>query len=151
MCGIAGIIGKLSDRNHSALSRMTDAIAHRGPDSAGFWTSPPDEPGHGCMFGHRRLSIIDLSHAADQPMTDTAGGSSHTIVFNGEIYNFKDLRRDLAARGETLQSSGDTAVLLRSLALEGADAVRKLRGMFAFAMWDERARKLIVARDPKLF
>src|SRR5436853_4045816 len=139
MCGIAGIIGKVSDGNRSALSRMTDAIAHRGPDSAGFWTSTPDARGHGCMLGHRRLSIIDLSTAADQPMTDphAGGGQTHTIVFNGEIYNFKQLRRDLEARGETFQSSGDTAVMLRLLALDGYEAVKKLRGMFAFALWDD--------------
>jgi asparagine synthase (glutamine-hydrolysing) len=147
MCGIAGIIGRLSDRNRHALSRMTDAIAHRGPDSAGFWTSTPDARGHGCLFGHRRLKIIDLSTAADQPMTDPHR-PSHTIIFNGEIYNFQDLRRDLESRGERFQSTGDTAVMLRLLALEGHPAVGKLRGMFAFALWDDAARTLTLARDP---
>jgi asparagine synthase (glutamine-hydrolysing) len=127
---------------------MTDAIAHRGPDSAGFWTSSADEGGRGCMLGHRRLSIIDLSHAADQPMNDVCGDRAKTIVFNGEIYNFKDLRHDLEAAGQQFRSTGDTAVMLRLLALEGPRAVRKLRGMFAFGLWDDRARRLVLARDP---
>ena len=127
---------------------MTDALAHRGPDGAGIWESGPDHDGAGCMLGHRRLSIIDLSTAGDQPMTDGTGGRDRTIVFNGEIYNFKDLRRDLEQSGETFQSSGDTAVMLRLLALRGTDAVAMLRGMFAFALWDDHARQLLLARDP---
>ena len=109
---------------------------------------PQDSDGVGCMLGHRRLSIIDLSSAADQPMTDGTGGRNRTIVFNGEIYNFKDLRRDLEQSGEAFQSSGDTAVLLRLLALQGTDAVVMLRGMFAFALWDDHSRRLLLARDP---
>ena len=137
MCGIAGIVGGVTDRNRDALARMTDAIAHRGPDSAGFWYSTPDNRGHGCLLGHRRLSIIDLSTAADQPMTDTVRGRGQAMVYNGEVYNYKSLHRDLEQRGERLNSSGDTAAVLRLLALEGPDAVRKLRGMFAFALWDD--------------
>ena len=148
MCGIAGLLGILNGRNRAALQRMTDAIAHRGPDGEGIWVSSPDADGIGCMLGHRRLAIIDLSHAADQPMTDGTGGHSRTIVFNGEIYNFKDLRRDLEQSGETFRSSGDTAVMLRLLALRGTDAVGMLRGMFAFALWDDHARQLMLARDP---
>ena len=148
MCGIAGILGDIGPRNREALGRMTDAITHRGPDSAGFWTSTPDERGHGCLLGHRRLSIIDLSHAADQPMTDHVGGGSHTVVFNGEIYNFKDLRRELESNGHAFRSTGDTAVMLRLLAADGPDALRRIRGMFAFALWDDRARRLLLARDP---
>ena len=148
MCGIAGIVGGVTDCNRAALARMTEAIAHRGPDSVGYWSSPPDARGRGCLIGHRRLSIIDLSTAADQPMTDETGGVRRTLVFNGEIYNFRDLRRDLEQRGQTFVSSGDTAVMLRLLALDGPDAVRKLRGMFAFALWDEAARHLVLARDP---
>jgi len=144
MCGIAGIVGKVSERNEAALRRMTDAIAHRGPDSAGFWTSSVDAQGRGCLFGHRRLSIIDLSTAADQPMVD----GTHTIIFNGEIYNYQDLRSRLVATDRPLQSTGDTAVMLRLLATAGPDAVASLRGMFAFALWDERTRQLLLARDP---
>jgi asparagine synthase (glutamine-hydrolysing) len=148
MCGIAGVLGSINGRNQAALQRMTDALAHRGPDGAGIWVSSPDRDGAGCMLGHRRLSIIDLSHAADQPMTDRTGGHNRTIVFNGEIYNFQDLRRDLEQAGETFRSSGDTAVMLRLLALRGTDAVGMLRGMFAFALWDDDARQLMLARDP---
>jgi asparagine synthase (glutamine-hydrolysing) len=148
MCGIAGILGNVGPRNREALERMTDAMAHRGPDSAGFWASSPDQRGHGCLLGHRRLSIIDLSQAADQPMTDQSRDRSHTIVFNGEIYNFKDLRRDLESNGHSFQSTGDTAVMLRLLAVNGPDALRRIRGMFAFALWDDRARRLLLARDP---
>ena len=148
MCGIAGILGNINGRNRTALQRMTDALAHRGPDGAGIWESSPDHDGAGCMLGHRRLSIIDLSTAGDQPMTDGTGGRDRTIVFNGEIYNFKDLRCDLEQSGETFQSSGDTAVMLRLLALRGTDAVAMLRGMFAFALWDDHSRQLLLARDP---
>jgi asparagine synthase (glutamine-hydrolysing) len=148
MCGIAGILGEVSADNRRALIRMTDAIAHRGPDGAGFWTSSADRDGHGCMLGHRRLAILDLSHAADQPMTDRIAQRTHTVVFNGEIYNFKDLRRDLQSRGHSFASTGDTTVLLRLMATEGPDAVRRLRGMFAFAVWDDDARRLVLARDP---
>jgi asparagine synthase (glutamine-hydrolysing) len=148
MCGIAGIVGEVSASNRLALTRMTDAIAHRGPDGVGFWTSPADRDGHGCLLGHRRLSIIDLSRAADQPMTDRIGQRTHTVVFNGEIYNFKDLRCDLESRGHSFASTGDTAVLLRLMATDGPEAVRKLRGMFAFAVWDDDARRLVLGRDP---
>jgi asparagine synthase (glutamine-hydrolysing) len=148
MCGIAGVLGRVNDRNRAALQRMTDALAHRGPDGAATWTSSPDSEGFGCLLGHRRLSILDLSHEADQPMTDRAGGRERTVVFNGEIYNFQDLRSDLEQSGETFRSSGDTAVLLRLLALQGADAVARLRGMFAFALWDNSTRELLLARDP---
>jgi len=148
MCGIAGIVGRITHEHQSALERMTNAIAHRGPDGAGFWRSSPDASGFGCLLGHRRLAVIDLSHAADQPMSDSAGGRTQTIVFNGEIYNFKDLRRELESAGETFESSGDTAVMLRLLALQGPDAVQTLRGMFAFALWDDQARRLVLARDP---
>jgi len=148
MCGIAGILGSLTEGNQGALQRMTDALAHRGPDGAGTWVSSPDSRGFGCMLGHRRLSIIDLSHAGDQPMTDGAGGHRRTIVFNGEIYNFQDLRSDLERTGETFRSTGDTAVILRLLALRGSDAVAMLRGMFAFSFWDDSTRRLLLARDP---
>ncbi len=148
MCGIAGVIGRTTDQHAAALTRMTDAIAHRGPDGVDSWISSADSDGFGCLLGHRRLAIIDLSHAGDQPMVDSTGGHEHVIVFNGEIYNFKDLRRDLERDGETFHSTGDTAVMLRLMALQGPDAVRKLRGMFAFALWDARSRRLVLARDP---
>jgi asparagine synthase (glutamine-hydrolysing) len=146
MCGIAGIIGRIGDRNRAALQRMSDAMLHRGPDGHGRWESPADARGFGALLAHRRLAILDLSPAGAQPMVDPVTG--HVIVFNGEIYNFRELRDRLAASGQTFESSGDTAVLLRSLGTQGPDAAAALRGMFAFASWDPRLRKLLLARDP---
>ncbi len=97
MCGIAGIIGRLDDANRAALERMNDAMVHRGPDASGTWVSAPDSRGWGALLAHRRLSILDLSPAGAQPMVDPVTG--HVIVFNGEIYNFRDLRRRLSGRG----------------------------------------------------
>jgi len=145
MCGIAGILGRVNDANQVALRRMGAALAHRGPDAEGFWASTPDARGHGCMLAHRRLAILDLSDAAAQPMTDPRG---QTMVFNGEIYNYLDLRRELLAAGQTLGSDGDTAVLLGLLATQGHRAISKLRGMFALALWDDGKRELLLARDP---
>src|SRR5439155_27284238 len=147
MCGIAGIIGNLDDANRAALERMARALTHRGPDAGGLWSGRPDDAGCGCMLAFRRLAILDLSDCASQPMVDRRTGQA--LVFNGEIYNYQSLRDDLARAGETFQSSGDTEVLLRTLAVHGAqDGVRRLRGMFAFALWDEAGRKLVLARDP---
>lgn len=146
MCGIAGIVGRVNDAHREALRRMACAMAHRGPDGEHFWTSTTDAAGNGCLLAHRRLSILDLSTAADQPMVDPVGGQC--IVFNGEIYNYQQLRAEMQSAGQQFQSTGDTAVMLRALALEGHKAVSKLRGMFAFALWDDRARQLTLARDP---
>src|ERR1700722_609059 len=146
MCGIAGIIGRLDDRNRAALERMSHAMVHRGPDGSGTWGSEADSRGWGALLTHRRLSILDLSPAGAQPMVDPATG--HVVVFNGEIYNFRELRRRLAADGEDLQSTGDTAIMLRALGLHGPAAVSWLRGMFAFACWDPLQRQLLLARDP---
>src|ERR1700722_12402293 len=146
MCGIAGIIGRLDNLNLAALKRMNDAMVHRGPDAGGTWVSAPDSRGWGAMLAHRRLSILDLSPAGAQPMVDPVTG--HAIVFNGEIYNYRELRSRLAAEGQDLLSTGDTAVMLRALALHGHEAVRELRGMFTFACWDPRQRTLLLARDP---
>jgi asparagine synthase (glutamine-hydrolysing) len=147
MCGIAGIIGRLDDLNHAALERMSDAMIHRGPDASGMWVSAPDSRGWGALLAFRRLSILDLSPAGDQPMVDPLTG--HVVVFNGEIYNFGDLRRRLGAKGQLLRSTGDTAVMLRALGLHGPGAVSWLRGMFAFACWDPKERRLLLARDPR--
>ncbi len=146
MCGIAGIIGRVDEANGAALRRMNTAMAHRGPDAQGVWTSPPDDRGFGVLLGHRRLAILDLSEAGVQPMIDPVTG--HVIVFNGEIYNYVELRERLAAAGQRFQSTGDTAVMLRALGVSGRDAVAGLRGMFAFAFWDTARRELLVARDP---
>ncbi|MFA7306182.1 MAG: asparagine synthase (glutamine-hydrolyzing) [Hyphomicrobium sp.] len=146
MCGIAGIIGRLDDANRGALKRMSGALVHRGPDAEGTWVSEPDANNCGVLLAHRRLAILDLSPAGIQPMADPVTG--HVVVFNGEIYNFRDLRRRLEAEGQTFHSSGDTAVMLRALGLHGTDAIGWLRGMFAFACWDPQGRRLLLARDP---
>jgi asparagine synthase (glutamine-hydrolysing) len=146
MCGIAGIIGRVDGANRAALQRMGEAMVHRGPDASGVWESTADDRGWGALLAHRRLAILDLSPAGVQPMVDPVGGQ--VIVFNGEIYNYLELRGRLAAQGQTFGSTGDTAVMLRALGLHGREAVRWLRGMFAFASWDPGARRLLVARDP---
>lgn len=146
MCGIAGIIGRLDDSNRAALERMNNAMVHRGPDAGGTWASSPDARGWGALLAHRRLSILDLSPGGAQPMTDPVTG--FVVTFNGEIYNFADLRRRLVAEGQAFSSTGDTAVMLRALGLHGSEAVKWLRGMFAFACWDPRQRRLLMARDP---
>src|SRR5262249_35303631 len=146
MCGIAGIIGRLDEVNRAALERMNNAMVHRGPDASGTWASKPDAREWGALLAHRRLSILDLSPAGAQPMVDPVTG--HVLTFNGEIYNFADLRQRLVNEGQTFQSTGDTAVMLRALGLHGPSAVSWLRGMFTFACWDPKQRRLLLARDP---
>ncbi len=146
MCGIAGIVGRLDNLNRAALERMNGAMVHRGPDASGIWASAPDARGWGALLAHRRLSILDLSPAGAQPMVDPVTG--HVIVFNGEIYNFRELRRRLDAQGQELRSTGDTAVMLRAVGLHGPGAVSWFRGMFAFARWNPKERRLLLARDP---
>src|SRR5579872_2288330 len=146
MCGIAGIIGQTSDANQAALRRMGAAMCHRGPDGERSWISPPDSSGNGCLFLHRRLAILDLTDFAAQPMVDPV--KNHVIVFNGDIYNYNLLRDDLVAAGEKFESTGDTAVMLRSLVIHGPEAVKNFRGMFAFGLWDPGTRQLTLCRDP---
>ena len=122
-----------------ALAGMTRALSHRGPDAEGAYTDPA------VRLGHRRLSILDLAGGA-QPMS-SADGRWH-IVFNGEIYNYVELRRDLEARGVVFQTQSDTEVLLQAWAEDGADCLPRLNGMFAFAIWDAREKRLTLARDP---
>ena len=138
MCGIAGIIGRIEDSNRRALGLMAAAMHHRGPDGGATWISPANDQGRGCLLAHRRLSILDLSSCADQPMIDPDNGN--VIVFNGEIYNFRELRAKLAGDGVQIRSTGDTEVLLRSLSKWGRAATHRMRGMFAFAMWDVASR-----------
>ena len=139
MCGIAGILradGGSADR--ALLRSMTDAIAHRGPDGDGFFDDGP------VGLGHRRLAIIDLV-TGDQPMT--GDGGSVALVFNGEIYNFKELRGELRARGATFRTTSDTEVVLRAYEAWDVECLRRLRGMFAFAIWDRPRHRLFLARD----
>lgn len=146
MCGLAGIVGRIGPKNRAALRLMNGAMTHRGPDAEGYWESTPDAKGWGGMFGHRRLAILDLSPAGVQPMVDASSGD--VVVLNGEIYNYVELRSQLTANGHQLQSNGDTAVMLRLLSEQGEAATARLRGMFAFAFWNTKERKLILARDP---
>ena len=141
MCGIAGQINFDPARpvDPAALRRMAGAIAHRGPDAEGIW----HEGSAG--LAHRRLSVIDLSCAANQPMHAAQAGVS--IVFNGEIYNFLELRVDLEARGHTFVTQSDTEVLLRLYLEHGVRMLPRLAGMFSFAIWDAPRRRLFAARD----
>ncbi|MCB2108371.1 MAG: asparagine synthase (glutamine-hydrolyzing) [Rhodobacteraceae bacterium] len=140
MCGIAGIFHRNGSPASSVnLKRMTDIIAHRGPDGEGFFVES------GVGLGHRRLKILDLSEAAHQPMMSPSG--RYVISYNGEIYNFRELRAELEAKGFTFHSSGDTAILVAALDAWGIDALKRLNGMFAFAVWDRKDRRLYLARD----
>jgi asparagine synthase (glutamine-hydrolysing) len=145
MCGIAGIYAYRSSArsvDHEELVRMRDHMASRGPDGSGDWYSADGRVG----FGHRRLSIIDLSLRGAQPM-QTADGRL-VVTFNGEIYNYRALRSELEAKGYAFQSNSDTEVLLHLYAELGPDMLRELRGMFAFGLWDSPNQKLLLARDP---
>jgi asparagine synthase (glutamine-hydrolysing) len=135
MCGIAGI----SWRDGRLVRRMAAAIAHRGPDAEGFYV---DE---GVSLGFRRLAIIDLSEAGRQPMSGC--DERVRVVYNGEIYNFAEVRRDLEARGHRFRSRCDTEVILHAYEEEGPDCVHRFNGMFAFAVWDGRTGELLLARD----
>src|SRR5262245_6546169 len=139
MCGIAGVISETGGSPESRLRPMIDAQAHRGPDSWGVWS---DEA---CAFGHRRLSIIDLSEAGRQPMSNARGDIQ--ITFNGEIYNFQRLRRELEGLGHSFRTRTDTEVIIYAYERWGTGCLTKLRGMFAFGIWDLRRRRLFLARD----
>jgi asparagine synthase (glutamine-hydrolysing) len=145
MCGIAGIYAYSSAADsidRAELTRIRDHMAARGPDGSGAWLSPDGRVG----FGHRRLSIIDLSDRAAQPMESADG--KLVVTFNGEIYNYKALRTELEAEGWVFRTQSDTEVLLHLYAEKGAAMVDDLRGMFAFGIWDAEKRGLLLARDP---
>lgn len=137
MCGIAGKVSASSVREED-IRRMTDRIHHRGPDDTGLFI------GKGVGLGHRRLSIIDL-HTGRQPIGNE--DRTITIVFNGEIYNYRELRADLLRRGHRFETQTDTEVIVHLYEEYGEFCVKHLRGMFAFAIWDERERRLFAARD----
>src|SRR5438552_1393665 len=140
MCGIAGRFNfdPLRPVDRDVLVAMTDAVAHRGPDASGYYSAP------GIGLGHRRLSIIDLS-TGDQPLTNEDG--TVWVVFNGEIYNFAEVRVELASAGHRFRTSSDTEVIVHGYEQWGERCVDRFRGMFAFALWDANARRLMLARD----
>lgn len=140
MCGICGEL-RFDDAQPdlNAIGRMLAEIVRRGPDHQGTWSDGA------VAFGHRRLSIIDLSARANQPMVDAELGLA--VVFNGSIYNYRELRTELQGRGYHFFSSGDTEVILKAYAAWGEACVERLQGMFAFGVWDSNARQLFLARD----
>jgi asparagine synthase (glutamine-hydrolysing) len=153
MCGIAGAIREIpyrpsaaprprSERIASLVERISEAQRHRGPDGHGLWQSCSQE----VVFGHRRLAILDLSDAGAQPMVEPDSGCA--LTYNGEIYNFIEIRRDLEALGEVFHSSCDSEVILKAYKRWGIDSVRRFRGIFALALWDPRARAVHLVRDP---
>jgi asparagine synthase (glutamine-hydrolysing) len=138
MCGIAGFLLRDGKAQVSDLRTMCDLIRHRGPDDEGFYTDGP------CGLGMRRLSIIDLS-TGHQPISNEDG--TIWVVFNGEIYNYQELRQDLIQRGHRFATNSDTETLVHLYEEKGTDGLQLLRGMFAFCIWDSRQRKILLARD----
>lgn len=151
MCGITGILGSNSEpheRLRDAAERMSLSLGHRGPDDCGIMTLQPDhEHWHTLVLTHRRLSIIDLSEQAHQPMSTPDG--RYSITYNGEIYNYRELRTQIQEQHPQIQfrTQSDTEVILQLYAMEGAACLQKLRGMFAFAIWDQQRKELFFARD----
>ena len=137
MCGIVGAFGNLSE---VALRAMLEKLKHRGPDNTGLYS-------HGDIhLGHTRLSIIDLSEESNQPLWDVTG--SACIVFNGEIYNYQSLRQQLEVKGYRFQSGGDAEVLVNLYLEYGQSLFEWVNGIYAFAIWDVKSEKLLLARDP---
>ena len=140
MCGIAGIIQTNNDYNKEHLKRMTDVLSHRGPDGEGFWQNDLGN----VLLGHRRLSILDLTEAAAQPFHYL---DRYTILHNGEIYNYVELRDELKKKGYSFRTQTDTEVLVAAYDHWKEDCVEQFDGMFAFAIWDEREKEFFAARD----
>ncbi len=141
MCGIVGIVATTPIEKRTWLAAGSNALIHRGPDASGEWWSEDGRVG----LAHRRLSIIDLSPAAHQPMFDVSGRL--TIIFNGEIYNFADLRQELSSKGAEFCSQSDTEVILKAYAEWGMECLSHLNGMFAFVLYDAQRQIVLVARD----
>lgn len=141
MCGISGFISATRQDTLAVVATMSHALRHRGPDQEGQWQNDART----VAFGHTRLSIIDLSELGRQPMCDPESGV--TLAFNGEIYNYRELRRELAQLGHSFRSQSDSEVLLRGYIEWGNDVVAKLRGMFTFGIWDPRLQEVLIVRD----
>src|SRR5580700_10700302 len=140
MCGLAGIAARnLSAAQVASVGAMTDALSHRGPDSSGVKALGD------CALGNTRLAILDLSERGQQPMPNSDGSS--WISYNGECYNASELREWLRSRGHKFHSATDTEVVLHLYDELGENCVERLRGMFAFAIWDGRHKRLLLARD----
>ena len=140
MCGITGIFNLNSEPvSPVILRKMTDAVKHRGPDGEGFYTD------NFIGLGHRRLAIIDLSPTGHQPMLTPDG--QYVLIFNGELYNFQELRIELEAKGHQFHSRSDSEVVLHAYAEWGEKALNRFNGMFAFAIWDCTRQELFLARD----
>ncbi len=147
MCGIAGwITSRSGAAAPETLRAMTDAIAHRGPDDSGHDVRMVTNDAWSLGLGHRRLTIIDVSQGGHQPKSTPDG--RWTVVFNGEIYNYIELREELRALGRSFETTSDTEVLLQAFEVWDLEALKRFRGMFAFALWDARDERLILARDP---
>ena len=138
MCGIAGFWGAFP---RPLLDAMSASIAHRGPDGAGSFYNAEAKVG----LAHRRLAIIELGDTGAQPMAETSRGV--TLIYNGELYNFRDLRHELEQRGHTFRGASDTEVVLRSYLEWGDSCLERLEGIFALAIWDTPRRQLLIARD----
>lgn len=141
MCGIAGIISSTPSHSIDDVRKMGAAIKHRGPDGEGYWANSNGT----VLFAHRRLSVIDLSEAASQPMHY---GNGLTIVYNGELYNYKELRSDLIQKGYQFKTNSDTEIILAAYDHYRESCTQYFDGMFAFVIWDEARQKVFVARDP---
>ena len=141
MCGIAGFIYKDKKKaaEQSRLKKMVDAIAHRGPDAEGMFCA------ENIALGHRRLSIIDLSEQGNQPMYSHDG--RYVIVFNGEIYNYIEIKKELSKAGAVFTNQTDTEVIIEAYRYWGAKCVKRFNGMWAFALWDSAEKRLLLSRD----
>ncbi|MEI7717273.1 MAG: asparagine synthetase B, partial [Mycobacterium sp.] len=142
MCGMTGWVDYSRDltRERAVIEAMTETMACRGPDAAGVWLRPE------VALGHRRLSVIDLAGGV-QPMVVSTSAGDVAMVYTGEAYNFTELRRELVAKGHRFKTSSDTEVVLRGYLQWGEALADRLNGMYAFAIWDSRERKLVMIRD----
>ena len=143
MCGICGVLSPSDSLavDEDTVARMCSRLAHRGPDGEGVWS----DPAQGVALGHRRLSIVDLSEAGAQPMSNETG--TVILTYNGEVYNHAELREELEAKGHVYRSHTDSETVVHLYEEEGPGCVERLQGMFALAIWDARRRELFLARD----